>query len=80
MDALQRLVNDQTIRQCFLEFGDARVGDLGVVEVERLQTGQHFHCADGTPLENLWLTQAQLMGLKRERFADSTGTVQQLLT
>ena len=31
---------DITIWQCLLEFGDARVGDLGVVEMERLQTGQ----------------------------------------
>ena len=46
----------------------------------RLQTSQHFHCADGTALANLWLTHAQVMGLKLERFADSTGAVQQLLT
>ncbi len=46
----------------------------------RLKTGQHLHCADGTALANLWLTHAQVMGLKRERFADSTGSVQQLLT
>ena len=45
----------------------------------RLKTGQHLHCADGTALANLWLTHAQVMGLKRERFADSTGPVQQLL-
>lgn len=45
----------------------------------KLRTGQHLNCADGTPLANLWLTQAQVMGLKRERFADSTGTVPQLL-
>lgn len=44
----------------------------------RLKTGQHLHCADGTPLANLWLTHAQAMGLARERFADSTGSVQQL--
>ena len=46
----------------------------------RLQTGQHLHCADGTALADLWLTHAQVMGLKTERFADSTGTVQRLLT
>ena len=45
-----------------------------------LQTGRHLHCADGTPLANLWLTHAHVMGLEFERFADSTETVNQLLT
>ena len=33
----------------------------------------------GVPLANLWLTQAQAMGLKMDRFADSTGTIDSLL-
>ena len=33
----------------------------------------------GVPLANLWLTQAQAMGLKMDRFADSTGTIKSLL-
>ena len=41
--------------------------------------GRHLHCADGTPLANLWLTQAKAMGLDRERFADSTGVVSRLM-
>ena len=46
----------------------------------RLTTGgHHINLPDGTPLANLWLTQAQSMGLKIDRFADSTGTVSQLL-
>ena len=45
----------------------------------RLRTGQHLHCADGTALANVWLTHAQVMGAKLERFADSTGPVEQLL-
>ena len=44
-----------------------------------LQPGQHLHCADGTPLANLWLTQARVLGCKLERFADSTGVISQLL-
>lgn len=43
-----------------------------------LKTGKHLHCADGTPLANLWLTHARIMGLPAERFADSTGQVDQL--
>jgi hypothetical protein len=46
----------------------------------RLLSGRHLHCADGTPLANLWLTHAHVMGLTGERFADSTGPVEQLLT
>jgi len=40
-----------------------------------LRTGQHYHCPEATPLANLWLTQAQAMGIKWDRFADSTGAL-----
>ena len=46
----------------------------------RFQTGRHLHCSSGTPLANLWLSQARVMGLEIERFADSTGPVESLLT
>ena len=46
----------------------------------RIGSGRHIHCSDGTPLANLWLTQTELLGLERERFADSTGRLTQLLT
>ena len=45
----------------------------------KLAMGQHLHCPDGTPLANLWLTQAHVMGVELDRFADSTGLVTQLL-
>ncbi len=45
----------------------------------KLNSGRHLHCADGTPLANLWLTQARAMGLSGERFADSTGVMSELL-
>ncbi|MEM0895584.1 MAG: DUF1552 domain-containing protein [Verrucomicrobiota bacterium] len=41
--------------------------------------GKHLHCAEGTPLANLWLTQAHAMGGPQDRFADSTGVVGSLL-
>lgn len=44
-----------------------------------VQTGQHINMPEGTPLANLWLTQAQMMGVNRERFADSTGIVKDVL-
>ncbi len=45
----------------------------------RVQSGQHINLPEGTPLANMWLTQARMMGVELERFADSTGTVDQLL-
>jgi len=44
----------------------------------QVQSGQHLHMPEGTPLANLWLTQARLMGHPMERFADSTGIIGQL--
>ncbi len=45
----------------------------------RLKSLGHLHCRDKTPLANLWLTQAKAMGVKRGRFADSAGLVNDLL-
>ena len=45
---------------------------------QRVKSNQHINMPDGTPLANLWLTQARLMGLQIDSFADSTGTIQQL--
>lgn len=39
----------------------------------------HFHHAGKRPLADLWLTLAQQADLKRERFADSTGAVKEIL-
>ncbi len=41
----------------------------------QFQTGQHINMPEGTPLANLWLTQANALGLGLERFADSTGEI-----
>lgn len=40
--------------------------------------GQHLNVPTGTPLANLWLAQAQAMGVKRDRFADSTAPLGQV--
>ena len=44
----------------------------------RIKSGRHLHCEDGTPLANLWLTQLHALGIHRESYADSTGTLNQL--
>ncbi|MCO8125010.1 DUF1552 domain-containing protein [Stieleria sp. TO1_6] len=45
----------------------------------RVRSGQHINLPDGTPLANLWLTQARMMGLEIDRFADSTDIVTPLI-
>ncbi|MBA2116745.1 DUF1552 domain-containing protein [Bremerella alba] len=42
---------------------------------KKVRTGQHINMPEGTPLANLWLTQAQAMGLSIDEFADSNGTI-----
>jgi len=45
----------------------------------KIKTGRILHCPENTPLANLWLSQAQLMGTGLKRFADSTGPLKGLL-
>ncbi|NQV23395.1 MAG: DUF1552 domain-containing protein [Rhodopirellula sp.] len=44
-----------------------------------LKLGRHIHCKQGTPLANLWLTQLQILGVDRHSYADSTGTLSEIL-
>ena len=44
-----------------------------------LQLGKHIHCKPGTPLANLWLTQLRCLGLDRDAYADSTGTLSEIV-
>ena len=43
-----------------------------------IKQGQHIHVQEDTPLANLFLTQAQLLGMELNSFADSTATVSEL--
>jgi hypothetical protein len=45
----------------------------------KLKTGRILNCPENTPLANLWLSQAQLMGTGMKQFADSTGPLKGLL-
>jgi len=44
-----------------------------------LKLGKHIHCKAGTPLANLWLTQLRVLGIERDGYADSTGTLTEIL-
>lgn len=46
----------------------------------RLQSGKHIHLPNGTPLANLWLTQARALRVEMERFADSSGILNPILS
>ena len=43
-----------------------------------LKPGRHIQCKNGTPISNVWLSLAQQMGVERDHFADSTGTLSEL--
>ena len=43
------------------------------------EKGKYVDPKQGLPLANLWLTQLQALGLKADRYADSTSLVKQLL-
>jgi hypothetical protein len=45
----------------------------------RIATGRHLECDKGTPLANLWLSYARMMGVGGDRFADSTGELKGLM-
>lgn len=45
----------------------------------KLKLGKHIHCRSETPLANLWLTQLQCLGIDQKTYADSTGTISEIL-
>ncbi|MCA8998492.1 MAG: DUF1552 domain-containing protein [Planctomycetaceae bacterium] len=45
----------------------------------RVKAGQHINMPEGTPLANLWFTQAKMLGLPFDEFADSTGKIEDIL-
>ena len=46
---------------------------------DMIQTNRLYRPSEGTPLANLWLTLANLMGAKRERFSDSVAPMNNIL-
>ena len=45
---------------------------------KRINSGLHINLPEGTPLSNLWLTQARMLNLDLTHFADSTGEISAL--
>ncbi|OYW16809.1 MAG: hypothetical protein B7Z55_13795, partial [Planctomycetales bacterium 12-60-4] len=90
MDAIEEAngttLLDNTIFTLGAGMGDGtthQYNDLPVVVAGggsgRLKLGTHLHCASGTPLSNLWLTQLHALGIDLKSYADSTGLVSEIL-
>lgn len=89
MDAIEQADGSSLLDNTLFTYGSGlgdgsthQYNDLPIIVAgggARVKSGQHINMPDGTPLANLWLTQAQLLGLPITEFADSTGTVDQLL-
>lgn len=90
MDGIQEADGSTLLDNSILTYGSGlgdgathQYNDLPIVVAGSgggaLEVGRHLHCPDGTPLANLWLTHARVMGVELDRFAESTGTVTQLL-
>ncbi|MBG85507.1 MAG: hypothetical protein CMO80_01220 [Verrucomicrobiales bacterium] len=90
MDAIQEADGSSLLDNTVFTYGSG-LGDGATHQYEKLPIivagrgaglknaqGKHLAVPKGTPLANLWLTQARAMGVSRERFADSTGTISQL--
>ena len=44
-----------------------------------LKTNRHQQHAKGTPIANLWVSMAQIMGVKTNRLGDSNGSLKGFL-
>ncbi|QEG39187.1 DUF1552 domain-containing protein [Roseimaritima ulvae] len=89
MDAIEQADGTTLLDNTLFTYGSGlgdgsthQYNDLPIIVAgggRRVKSGQHINMPEGTPLANLWLTQAQMMGVPMQRFADSTGTVKPLL-
>lgn len=77
---------DNTILTLGAGIGDGathQYNDLPVVVAGggggKLKQGQHIQCAPRTPVANLWLTYLETLGVQKDRYADSNGTLSSIL-
>ncbi|MGI9444203.1 MAG: DUF1552 domain-containing protein [Rubripirellula sp.] len=89
MDAIKEADGSSLLDNSLVTYGSGlgdgsthQYNDLPIVVAgggRRVKSGQHINMPEGTPLANLWLTQAQLMGMEVDEFADSRGVIDSLL-
>ncbi len=86
MDGIQEADGTSLLDNTFFTYGSGlgdgsthQYNDLPIIVAGSgggtFKTGLHINMPEGTPLANLWLTQARGMGLELERFADSTSEI-----
>ncbi|MFT5125342.1 MAG: hypothetical protein ACI9TH_000131 [Kiritimatiellia bacterium] len=85
MDAIEQADGTSLLDNTLFTYGSGlgdgsthQYNDLPIILAgggKQVKTGNHINMAEGTPLANLWLTQARMMGAKLDRFADSTGEI-----
>ncbi len=90
MDAVQEADGSTLLDNTLFTYGSGlgdgsthQYNDLPIVVAgggRRIRSGQHINMPEGTPLANLWLTQARLMGVSLKRFADSTAEISALIS
>lgn len=88
MDAIEQSDGTSLLDNTLFTYGSGlgdgsthQYNDLPIIMAgggKRVVSGRHIHMPEGTPLANLWLTQARMMNVPIKRFADSTGTVDHL--
>lgn len=88
MDAIEQSDGSTLLDNTLFTYGSGlgdgsthQYNDLPIIVAgggRRTVSGIHINMPEGTPLANLWLTQAQMLGLPAREFADSTGTIDSL--
>lgn len=88
MDAIEQADGTSLLDNTLFTYGSGlgdgsthQYNDLPIIVAgggKTVKSGQHINMPEGTPLANLWLTQAQMMGLPIKSFADSSGTIENL--
>lgn len=88
MDAIEQADGTSLLDNTLFTYGSGlgdgsthQYNDLPIIVAgggSSVKSGQHINMPEGTPLANLWLTQAQMMGLPIRSFADSSGTITEL--
>lgn len=89
MDSIKEADGTSLLDNTFFTYGSGlgdgsthQYNDLPIILAGKgganMKTGLHVNMPEGTPLANLWLTQANAMGLGLERFADSISEINAL--
>ena len=88
MDATEEADGTSLLDNTIFTFGSGlgdgsthQYNDLPIIVAggsKHIASGKHINMPEGTPLANLWLTQARMLGSDMPRFADSTGEISAL--